>query len=332
MSLILFLICSSDCDDKTWASMDRILKIWEQRSIYDTGKLLAFKQAIGQRRVDSSLAKGASSSGHSSSSHKQVASKSASRSSDKGSTSGRRPSDTSGPAEKKLKTVPAEIPKHRMPDLPEAKEGLIVEPDSLMKALKGLETSASKDSEMRERIAKFPPEVTDVRSAERILKSGDSIRLMRLQSLVEEACILLSDYNHKLSQEMDDRKRIAILLATFIKNQKDRLDVTAASIKEYNEKLVSVANVRKKLKDHYQNLPDLSLLPSVMEPLPSATDLFNLHNVHAIDVRAVRKAMDSTATESPDPSNSSASPATSGYSPALSSSSPVEHDFPTPKS
>lgn len=304
--------------------MDRILKIWEQRSIYDTGKLLTFKQAIGQRRVDSSLAKGSSSSGHSSSSSKQVASKSGSRSSDKGS--------TSGPPEKKLKTMPTEIPKHRMPDLPEAKEGLIVEPDSLMKALKGLETSASKDSEMRERIAKFPPEVTDVRSAERILNSGDRTRLMRLQSLVEEACILLSDYNHKLSQEMDDRKRIAVLLATFIKNQKDRLVVTEASIKEYNEKLVSVANVRKKLKDHYQNLPDLSLLPSVMEPLPSATDLFNLHNVHAIDVRAVRKAMGSTATESPDPSNSSASPATSGYSPALSSSSPVEHDFPTPKS
>lgn len=217
-----------------------------------------------------------------------------------------------------MKSVPSEIPKNRVPEVPEPRDGVIIDSDSLVRALKGLDSCPSKDKEVREKIASFPPEVTDVTLIDRI--SGDPSHLMRLQRMVEEACILLSDYNHKLSQEMEDRKTIAVMLATYVKNQKDKLACTESTIKEYRDKLSSVTKVRTELRSHLQNLPDLSLLPSVMTPLPSAGDLFNVHNVHVTDVRMMQHHQHQSAG-----STSSASPATSTYSPA-------DHDFPTPKS
>jgi len=48
-------------------------------------------------------------------------------------------------------------------------------------------------------------------------------------------------------------------------------------IEEFKQQLKRVAEVRNELKSHLQNLPDLTLLPSVtggLAPLPSAGDLF----------------------------------------------------------
>ena len=306
-----FLTCThyrTECDDKTWASIDRIIKIWEQRNIYGHSRLSEFKQAIGDRRIDSTLTRPVGKSN----AQQQAASQPQSRK----SAASQQQQHVQQPAEKKLKTVPAEIPKNRLPDLPEARDNVVIDSESLLRALSSLESCASADKEVREKIAGFPPEVTDVSLIERI--SGDKGHLMRLQRMVEEACILLSDYNHKLSQEMEDRKTMAVMLATYVKNQKDRLAVTEATMSEYRDKLTSVTRVRSELRSHLQNLPDLSLLPSVLTPLPSAGDLFNVHNVHVTDVR--QQLMNSKAE-----STSSASPATSTYSPA-------DHDFPTPKS
>lgn len=307
----------TECDDKTWASIDRIIKIWEQRNIYGHSRLSEFKQAIGDRRIDSSLTRPVPVPSKSQSQQQPTPS---SRKTPSSSSSGSSQQQQHQPVEKKLKSVPSEIPKNRVPEVPEPRDGVIIDSDSLVRALKGLDSCPSKDKEVREKIASFPPEVTDVSLIDRI--AGDKGHLIRLQRMVEEACILLSDYNHKLSQEMEDRKTIAIMLATYVKNQKDKLSVTESTIKEYRDKLSSVTKVRSELRSHLQNLPDLSLLPSVMTPLPSAGDLFNVHNVHVTDVRMMQQQQSASSTAG---STSSASPATSSYSPA-------DHDFPTPKS
>lgn len=325
--LKLFFCLRTDCDDKTWASIDRIIKIWEQRNIYGHSRLLEFKQAIGERRIDSNLTRPVSSKNQSSSQPQQQQSQSRKSSSTPSSSSQQ-------PAEKKLKSVPSEIPKSRLPDIPEARDGVVIDGESLISALKGLESCASKDKAVREKIASFPAEVTDVTLIDRI--SGDKSHLMRLQRLVEEACILLSDYNTKLSEEMANRKAISVMLATYAKNQKDKLTVTEATLKEYRDKLTTVSRVRSEIKSHLQNLPDLSHLSSVMTPLPSAGDLFNVHNVHVRDLRLIAQRQkedemimmqhqQSTTSSTAEESASSASPATSTYSPA-------DHDFPTPKS
>lgn len=49
---------------------------------------------------------------------------------------------------------------------------------------------------------------------------------------------------------------------------------------EYNKKLIKVKDVQKEIKNHLNNLPDLTQLPDVtggLAPLPSAGDLFNIH-------------------------------------------------------
>lgn len=52
-------------------------------------------------------------------------------------------------------------------------------------------------------------------------------------------------------------------------------------LQEYNKKLVKVKDVQKEIKNHLNNLPDLTQLPDVtggLAPLPSAGDLFNVHS------------------------------------------------------
>lgn len=49
---------------------------------------------------------------------------------------------------------------------------------------------------------------------------------------------------------------------------------------EYTSKLRKAKEIQQDIKNHLQNLPDLSQLPDVtggLAPLPSAGDLFNIH-------------------------------------------------------
>ena len=49
----------------------------------------------------------------------------------------------------------------------------------------------------------------------------DSAR--RLSSIVEDACFLLSEYNKRLSDELEDRKKVAKMLRGFILSQRNQL-------------------------------------------------------------------------------------------------------------
>lgn len=45
----------------------------------------------------------------------------------------------------------------------------------------------------------------------------------RLSRLVEEACLLLADYNGRLAAEIDDRRQLTRTLASFLQSQRDGL-------------------------------------------------------------------------------------------------------------
>lgn len=45
----------------------------------------------------------------------------------------------------------------------------------------------------------------------------------RLSKIVDEACLLLADYNGRLAAELEDRAMISKMLAAFIQLQRDKL-------------------------------------------------------------------------------------------------------------
>ncbi|KAJ4934478.1 hypothetical protein JOQ06_007271 [Pogonophryne albipinna] len=147
--------------------------------------------------------------------------------------------------------------------------------EELVKALQDLENAASGDAAVRQKIASLPQEVQDVSLLEKI---GDKDAADKLSKTVDEACLLLAEYNGRLAAELEDRRQLARMLTEYINSQRDALMEREKKLEEYKQKLARVTQVRKELKSHIQSLPDLSLLPNVtggLAPLPSAGDLFS---------------------------------------------------------
>ncbi|MGH0165700.1 UNVERIFIED_CONTAM: hypothetical protein FKN15_054668 [Acipenser sinensis] len=156
---------------------------------------------------------------------------------------------------------------HRFPSL--------VQTEELIKALQDLENAASGDAAVRQKIASLPQEVQDVSLLEKIT---DKEAADQLSKTVDEACLLLAEYNGRLAAELEDRRQLSRMLTEYIQNEKEVLADREKKLDEYKQKLARVTQVRKELKSHIQSLPDLSLLPNVtggLAPLPSAGDLFN---------------------------------------------------------
>ncbi|XP_077441383.1 regulation of nuclear pre-mRNA domain-containing protein 1B isoform X2 [Vanacampus margaritifer] len=147
--------------------------------------------------------------------------------------------------------------------------------EELVKALQDLENAASGDAAVRQKIASLPQEVQDVSLLEKIT---DKEAADNLSKTVDEACLLLAEYNGRLAAELEDRRQLARMLTDYIGSQKEALMEREKKLEEYKQKLARVTQVRKELKSHIQSLPDLSLLPNVtggLAPLPSAGDLFS---------------------------------------------------------
>uniref|UniRef100_A0A8C9S6J0 Regulation of nuclear pre-mRNA domain containing 1B n=1 Tax=Scleropages formosus TaxID=113540 RepID=A0A8C9S6J0_SCLFO len=147
--------------------------------------------------------------------------------------------------------------------------------EELIKALQDLENAASGDAAVRQKIASLPQEVQDVSLLEKIT---DKEAADKLSKTVDEACLLLAEYNGRLAAELEDRRQLARMLTEYIHTQKEALIEREKKLEEYKQKLARVTQVRKELKSHIQSLPDLSLLPNVtggLAPLPSAGDLFS---------------------------------------------------------
>uniref|UniRef100_A0A1A8HPL3 Regulation of nuclear pre-mRNA domain containing 1B n=1 Tax=Nothobranchius korthausae TaxID=1143690 RepID=A0A1A8HPL3_9TELE len=147
--------------------------------------------------------------------------------------------------------------------------------EELVKALQDLENAASGDAAVRQKIASLPQEVQDVSLLEKIT---DKEAADKLSKTVDEACLLLAEYNGRLAAELEDRRQLARMLTEYIGSQKEALMEREKKLEDYKQKLARVTHVRKELKSHIQSLPDLSLLPNVtggLAPLPSAGDLFS---------------------------------------------------------
>jgi len=148
------------------------------------------------------------------------------------------------------------------------------EPEELIKALQDLENAASSDAEVREKIARLPPEVSEASKLDQLTSAVEGQRLM---VEVKAASGLLTDYNGRLQDELKERKKVGTMVSEFLSAQKELLAQAEERLELYHEKLESIKNKKEELKSHIAALPDIPVLPtsSRLVPLPNAGDLFH---------------------------------------------------------
>ncbi|KAH9507766.1 Regulation of nuclear pre-mRNA domain containing protein 1B [Bulinus truncatus] len=257
-----FTQAAKESDGKMKASLTRVVTIWKERGVYDKAFIKKLKLCIGMNAQVAT-----------SSTVLQV----------QPST---KPTVKSNKPETAVKIEPKK-PKKNEPEyslrqeveamgvqLPEN-----VDAEDLVQRLSDLENSASCDASVRERIAALPPEVSDISHLDKV---QDRESAERLSEKVDEAALLLNEYNRRLVAELEERKKVARMLRSFILSQQQQVKETEKSLQEFKDKLHKVTSVRQELLSHIQNLPDLTLLPDVtggLAPLPSAGDLFSLQNL-----------------------------------------------------
>ncbi|CAN7992397.1 unnamed protein product [Ixodes hexagonus] len=240
-----------DTDQKTHAGLRRILSVWKERCVFDAVQISDFGQYLSDKTSDPEPVKETPVDGD----------------------------HLWADPEPALKKKKVEEKEEKQPEKTEEAKPLDPpDPTVLIKALADLENTASSDAAVRERIASLPPEVSDASLLDKILVDRESGK--QLAEQVEEACSLLAEYNSKLTQELQDRKQVSQMLANFTFHQRELMAQAEQKLEEHRDKLRKVTHVRDELKSHLQNLPDLTLLPSVtggLAPLPSAGDLFSHH-------------------------------------------------------
>ncbi|XP_065087762.1 regulation of nuclear pre-mRNA domain-containing protein 1B [Ochlerotatus camptorhynchus] len=265
------LIAQSGPEDKTIHNLNRILKIWGERGVYEEAKIKEFSAALNQREkspavtkiVEEKKRKAEDTKGHEPG-HVNKKAKPSEKSNDK-------------KAKSEIIEVNGTVETH-VTLSPHQPEGDPPEPEELIKVLQDLENSASSDAVVRERIANLPPEVSELSA---LAKLEDKEAAMRLAMKVNDAINILNDYNARLATEMDDRKKLTTMLKDFQREQQELLAQAEQRLQEYQSKLSKIKEVQREVRNHMNNLPDLTALPDVtggLAPLPSAGDLFNIHH------------------------------------------------------
>lgn len=249
------------------ASVERLVKIWEERGIYDKNTVLSLRQALNSKSTDNNLNKDKNSSSSKSTNN---------------NTKRENEDKKENKSSKKLATEKLDnsIINSLMPQISNLVEDVSVdlsnyeqvEPDKLIQTLKELENCASADQNVQQKIESLPSEVFDVKKLESVV---DKDSIDHWSKIVNDAQSILSSYNSRLAQELVDRKKLSKMLAFFIEGQKRSLSQAEQSLNEYRDKLRKVVATKEELTSHLQNLPDLSQLEAV-QPLPSALDLFKL--------------------------------------------------------
>lgn len=259
-----YTVAMKDADDKTKESIQRILNIWQERGVYSKNTIDKIKGGTAISDLTAELKKGRD--------KKKIEEYVPVNKESKD------PQPVEAPPSKKKK-------KEEMLSLREEIELMSKDdnhgpPDAeeLVKRLADLEHSASSDAAVREKIAALPPEVSDVNHLAKIHDKESGVKLSRK---VEDACILLSEYNFRLNAELEERKMVGKMLKDFIACQREQLISAEKKLEEYKKRLDRVTEVRVELESHIKNLPDFDLLPRLtggLAPLPSAGDLFNLQD------------------------------------------------------
>lgn len=151
----------------------------------------------------------------------------------------------------------------------------VVTPDAneLISMLQELEKSASSDAVVRQRIADLPTKVTDLNEIKKLQSKQEALDLVKT---VNEAMSLLDSYNSRLQLEMVTRRKTALQLAAFIRQQQQEMENDKKLIEEWQKKFKQVMGVKRELETHLESLPDLTSIDAVAEltPLPSAGELF----------------------------------------------------------
>ncbi|CAB3363621.1 Hypothetical predicted protein [Cloeon dipterum] len=247
-------------DEKTKQGLLKILKVWEERGVYEPKLIKEWRSFITKSSSKSAApetkvagAAQAVENGAGTSAKKAKPEKE------------RRHSETVVEVDGKTESHIILSPAHNPPGDPP-------EPEELVKALLDLERSASSDAAVREKIANLPPEVSRV---DLLTKLRDKDEAQQLINRVSEALNLLNDYNARLAAEMEDRKKLKSMLHDFLHAQKELLLQAEERHVEYIEKLAKVQQVKEELKSHLQNLPEMNAeVTGSLAPLPSAGDLF----------------------------------------------------------
>ena len=286
---------SQKCDDeKTFKSLERILKIWDERGVYESDKIKEFEVNL-KKKSSAKPVKQTDPKKQEHSSRKRK-SEDPSTSSTNGSDK-KKPKTPSAPSKSKVAHVVEVNGEKHVTLSPQLPVGDPPEPEELIKMLQDLEEAASSDAVTRERITRLPPEIS---SLETLAKIEDKDSALRLATRVNEAVALLKDYNTRLTSEMTERNKVTVMLKDFQREQQEllaqaeqRLEVkrdleilnTSANepsfFQEYTSKLQKIKEVEAEVKNHLENLPDIINLPDCtggLAALPSAADLFNVHH------------------------------------------------------
>lgn len=249
--------------DKLLGSLGRILNIWKERGVYDSKTIADYRARLNHEATSASHtptgngSKSGASSASSETKHSSKAEKLEKREKRKHEerhSKAKRSrtthhASTAAAAETEQTAGEAENG-HTPPYLP---LGEPPEPEELIKALTSIENSASSDALVRERIAKLPPEISEISCITK-LEDKDKAKVLAKQVRtntvytlcagtkspfpflqVNEAVDLLNDYNARLAAEMEERTKLAAMLRDFQAEQKElltqaeqRLDVRVA--------------------------------------------------------------------------------------------------------
>uniref|UniRef100_A0A336LUV4 CSON005472 protein n=1 Tax=Culicoides sonorensis TaxID=179676 RepID=A0A336LUV4_CULSO len=237
--------------------LDRILSIWEERGVYESKLIKEWFDALHSIT-------GTSASGMEVSNKKRK-----NEEQNKIDTPDKKTKSNKDGAKTETVEVNGTVETHitLSPHMPEECDP--PEPDVLIKVLQNLENSASSDAAVREKIANLPPEVSEMSL---LSKLSDKEAAIKLAVQVNDAIMLLNNYNARLSDEMTERKKLTIMLRDFQTEQTELLTHAEKRLEEYKEKLKKVKEVQKEVHNQLKNLPEIQL--STVSPLPSAGDLF----------------------------------------------------------
>lgn len=247
------------------SSIHRLLNIWEQRGVYPTENIELYRNNLNKTNDSTAMI------------NELLSDRKRKKEDDETQT---RDSLSKSPVNaKKIKSNSDETTdlngkggSQTDPHLP----GDPPEPDELINVILSLENSASSDAVVRGKIANLPSEVSD---ASLLGKIEDKVAAAQLAVQVNEAVALLNDYNARLTTEMENRKKLAVMLKDYLHEQRGLLQQAEQRLDEYSKKLSKIKGVQREIRNHLQNLPDLKQLPDVtggLAPLPSAGDLFNI--------------------------------------------------------
>uniref|UniRef100_A0A182PGF4 CID domain-containing protein n=1 Tax=Anopheles epiroticus TaxID=199890 RepID=A0A182PGF4_9DIPT len=262
-------VAQSSPEPKTINSLNRILGIWCDRGVYEEPKIKEYSTALnGTDTIPRVEVNGSEKKRKVEGNALEIDTTKKARTT---------PAVTEKKAKSEVVEVNGKVETH-ITLSPHQPDGDPPEPEDLIKVILDLENSASSDAVVRERIASLKPEVSELAALDKL---EDKEAAMKLAADVNDAIKILNDYNARLALEMDDRKKLTTMLRDYLREQQELQQQAETRLAEYQGKLSKIKEVQKEVRNHMNNLPDLTSLPDVtggLAPLPSAGDLFNAHH------------------------------------------------------